>query len=81
MSDYGRRICTQPVCGRVQFAVDKLGVILGELTQASEWIEKTYALGVLLEPLLLDTTLPLEVFDPNSDYVRLGCTHSTPLGP
>lgn len=33
---------------------------------------KTYALGVLLEQLLLNTGLPLLVMDPNSDYVHLG---------
>ncbi|MDQ2699232.1 MAG: ATP-binding protein, partial [Actinomycetota bacterium] len=33
---------------------------------------KTYALGVLLEQLLLHTHLPLVVLDPNSDFVGLG---------
>jgi uncharacterized protein len=33
---------------------------------------KTYALGVLLERLLLDTTLPILVLDPNGDHVNLG---------
>ncbi|WP_394251999.1 ATP-binding protein [Arthrobacter pityocampae] len=33
---------------------------------------KTYALGVLLEQLLLRTRLPLLVLDPNADFVRLG---------
>ena len=33
---------------------------------------KTYALGVLLERLLLATSLRVVVLDPNSDYVRLG---------
>jgi DNA helicase HerA-like ATPase len=33
---------------------------------------KTYALGVLLEELLLHTELPMVVFDPNADFVRLG---------
>lgn len=33
---------------------------------------KTYALGVLLEQVLLHTRLPLVVLDPNSDFVRLG---------
>lgn len=33
---------------------------------------KTYALGVLLEQLMLQTTLPLVVLDPNSDFVGLG---------
>ncbi|WP_344114034.1 ATP-binding protein [Terrabacter aerolatus] len=32
---------------------------------------KTYALGVLLERILLTTRLPVLVFDPNSDFVRL----------
>ena len=50
---------------------------------------KTYSLGVLLERLLLETTLPLFVIDPNSDYVGLGAfrsradinrSRSTPLG-
>ncbi|MHA7133460.1 ATP-binding protein [Oerskovia turbata] len=33
---------------------------------------KTYALGVLLEQLLIDTDLPMVVLDPNSDFVRIG---------
>ena len=33
---------------------------------------KTYSLGLLLERLLVETTLPVVVLDPNSDYVRLG---------
>ncbi|WP_380167613.1 ATP-binding protein [Jannaschia sp. R86511] len=33
---------------------------------------KTYATGVLLERLLLQTDLPLLVLDPNSDHVHLG---------
>jgi DNA helicase HerA-like ATPase len=33
---------------------------------------KTYALGVVLERLLVHTALPIVVFDPNSDFVRLG---------
>jgi DNA helicase HerA-like ATPase len=32
---------------------------------------KTYALGVLLEQLLLETSLRIVILDPNSDYVRL----------
>lgn len=35
---------------------------------------KTYALGVLLEQVLLHTRLPLVILDPNSDFVRLGET-------
>jgi DNA helicase HerA-like ATPase len=33
---------------------------------------KTYSLGVMLEQLLLETTLRIVVLDPNSDFVRLG---------
>lgn len=32
---------------------------------------KTYALGVALERILLNTALPIVIFDPNSDFVRL----------
>lgn len=35
---------------------------------------KSYALGVLLEQLLIDTDLPLLVLDPNGDFVGLGST-------
>ena len=35
---------------------------------------KTYALGVLLERLILGTDLRMAVFDPNADFVRLGET-------
>lgn len=33
---------------------------------------KTYALGVILERLLVHTELPLIIIDPNSDFVHLG---------
>jgi DNA helicase HerA-like ATPase len=33
---------------------------------------KTYALGLILEQLLLDTELRVIILDPNGDYVRLG---------
>lgn len=33
---------------------------------------KTYALGLMLERLLLETALPMVIIDPNSDFVRLG---------
>jgi len=38
---------------------------------------KTYALGVVLEQLLLHTELPLLVFDPNADFVRLPKTRAS----
>ena len=37
---------------------------------------KTYALGIVLEQLLLHTELPMVIFDPNADYVRLNETTS-----
>lgn len=37
---------------------------------------KTYALGVVLEQLLLRTRLPIVVLDPNSDFVGLGRTRA-----
>jgi DNA helicase HerA-like ATPase len=37
---------------------------------------KTFSLGVLLERVLVDTTLPLLVLDPNSDHVHLGALRS-----
>ncbi|WP_062132860.1 ATP-binding protein [Demequina aestuarii] len=39
---------------------------------------KTYALGVVLEQLLLHTELPILILDPNSDYVRLGDVRAAP---
>ena len=33
---------------------------------------KTYALGTILERLLLETSLRIVILDPNSDFVRLG---------
>ena len=38
---------------------------------------KTYALGVLLEEVLLHTELPLIIFDPNGDFVRIQPHHSS----
>jgi DNA helicase HerA-like ATPase len=42
---------------------------------------KTYALGVVLEQLLARTSLPLVIFDPNSDFVRLGELRDEATGP
>ncbi|GGM58819.1 hypothetical protein GCM10010489_33120 [Microbacterium saperdae] len=41
---------------------------------------KTYALGVVLEQLLLNTELPLLILDPNGDYTRLRETRSSAHG-
>lgn len=42
---------------------------------------KTYALGVVLEQLIAHTALPVVVFDPNSDFVRLGELNPGASGP
>ncbi|MGR2752006.1 ATP-binding protein [Agromyces arachidis] len=42
---------------------------------------KTYALGVVLEQLIAHTALPMVVFDPNSDFVRLGELQPGASGP
>ena len=51
-------------------------VLAGRLNRHTFWCGqsgsgKTYALGVLLEQVLLHTKLPLVILDPNSDFVRL----------
>jgi DNA helicase HerA-like ATPase len=38
---------------------------------------KSYAMGVLLEQLLIDTELPIVILDPNGDFVGLGNTLAT----
>ncbi|WP_448808630.1 ATP-binding protein [Agromyces bauzanensis] len=42
---------------------------------------KTYALGVVLEQLIAHTALPIVIFDPNSDFVRLGELNPDAHGP
>jgi DNA helicase HerA-like ATPase len=42
---------------------------------------KTYALGAVLERLLLETELRIVVLDPNSDFVRLGTVRAGVDGP
>lgn len=42
---------------------------------------KTYALGVVLEQLIANTALPIVVFDPNSDFIRLGELRPGASGP
>ncbi|RXZ49868.1 ATP-binding protein [Agromyces binzhouensis] len=42
---------------------------------------KTYALGVVLEQVIAHTALPVVVFDPNSDFVRLGELNPGASGP
>ncbi|MFI6871520.1 ATP-binding protein [Nocardia sp. NPDC050406] len=42
---------------------------------------KTYALGVVLEQLIAHTALPVVIFDPNSDFTRLGELRPDATGP
>jgi Helicase HerA, central domain len=42
---------------------------------------KTYALGVVLERLIIQTALPMVIFDPNSDFVRLAEVREGVTGP
>ena len=42
---------------------------------------KTYALGVVLEQIIAHTALPVVIFDPNSDFVRLGELNPDASGP
>lgn len=39
---------------------------------------KTYSMGVVLERLMLDTSLQVGILDPNSDYVKIGSLLTTP---
>jgi DNA helicase HerA-like ATPase len=41
---------------------------------------KTYSMGVILERLLLETSLRIVILDPNSDYVRLSRLRTTASG-
>ena len=56
----------------VPFALDADGFGRHTFLCGQSGSGKTYSLGVLLEHLLMDTSLRVVVLDPNSDYVRLG---------
>ena len=56
----------------VPFALDAGGFGRHTFLCGQSGSGKTYSLGVLLERLLMETTLRVVVLDPNSDYVRLG---------
>jgi uncharacterized protein len=53
-----------------------VGLLANKLNRHTFWCGqsgsgKTYALGVALERVILHTGLPVVIFDPNSDFVRL----------
>jgi hypothetical protein len=54
-----------------QLYVDPKGLRRHTLLCGQSGSGKTYSLGVLLEQLLLHTTLKIVVLDPNGDYVKL----------
>ncbi len=56
----------------VPFALDAAGFGRHTFLCGQSGSGKTYSLGVLLEQLLMKTSLRVVVLDPNSDYVRLG---------
>jgi DNA helicase HerA-like ATPase len=55
----------------VRFALDAGGFDRHTFFCGQSGSGKTYALGTVLERLLLETTLRIVVLDPNSDFVRL----------
>jgi DNA helicase HerA-like ATPase len=56
----------------VRFGLDAAGFNRHTFFCGQSGSGKTYALGTVLERLLLETTLRIVVLDPNSDFVRLG---------
>jgi hypothetical protein len=60
------------LAGGVPFALDAGGFGRHTFLCGQSGSGKTYSLGVLLERLLMQTSLRVVVLDPNSDYVRLG---------
>ena len=55
----------------VAFALDASGFNRHTFLCGQSGSGKTYSLGVVLEQLLLETSLRVIILDPNSDYVRL----------
>jgi DNA helicase HerA-like ATPase len=55
----------------VPFPLDARGFARHTFMCGQSGSGKTYALGVVLERLLLETSLPVLVLDPNSDFVKL----------
>jgi hypothetical protein len=55
----------------VPYAIDAGGFDRHTFLCGQSGSGKTYSLGVILERLLMETTLRVVILDPNSDYVRL----------
>jgi hypothetical protein len=72
-SDHARLAVGELALARgVPFALDAAGFGRHTFLCGQSGSGKTYSLGVLLERLLMETSLRVVVLDPNSDYVRLG---------
>ena len=56
----------------VPFALDAAGFGRHTFLCGQSGSGKTYSLGILLERLLVETSLRVVILDPNSDYLRLG---------
>ena len=56
----------------VRFSLDAGGFDRHTFLCGQSGSGKTYALGTILEQLLVETTIRIVVLDPNSDFVRLG---------
>ncbi|UTT61945.1 ATP-binding protein [Microcella humidisoli] len=68
---------TELAVGTVDGATAPAALLAAKFNRHTFWCGqsgsgKTYALGVVLEELLLRTELPLVIVDPNADFVRLG---------
>ena len=76
---FGASGATLPIGTLVSDPSVEVGLIPKRINRHTFWCGqsgsgKTYALGVALEQILLRTRLPMVIFDPNSDFVRLGET-------
>jgi DNA helicase HerA-like ATPase len=78
LSDYYRDSAAVLGLGSMVSAPDvEVGMVPKRLNRHTFWCGqsgsgKTFALGVALEQILMHTRLPVVIFDPNGDFVRLG---------
>jgi DNA helicase HerA-like ATPase len=78
LSDFYRDSAAVLRLGSMVSAPDvEVGMVPKRLNRHTFWCGqsgsgKTFALGVALEQILMHTRLPVVIFDPNGDFVRLG---------
>jgi uncharacterized protein len=78
LSDFYRDSAAVLGLGSMVSAPDvEVGMVPKRLNRHTFWCGqsgsgKTFALGVALEQILMHTRLPVVIFDPNGDFVRLG---------